>query len=78
MAAADESTNVIAINKDPEAPICQVSDYYLLEPIPNSSSPNRSLEKDFKKFKETTFGKPSDKVYIFFLRVPSQLLFFVC
>jgi hypothetical protein len=49
MAATDESTIVIAINKDPEAPICQVSDYYLLEPIPNSSSPDRSLEKDFAK-----------------------------
>lgn len=48
MAATDGSTIVIAINKDPEAPICQVSDY-LLEPIPNSSSPNRSLEKDFAK-----------------------------
>jgi len=49
MAAADESTIVTAINKNPEASMFQASDYYLLESIPNSSSPNISLEKDFAK-----------------------------
>jgi len=49
MAAADESAIVTAINKNPEVPMFQASDYYLLESVPNSSSPNRSLEKDFAK-----------------------------
>ena len=49
MAAADESTIVTAINKNPEAPMFQASDYYLLESVLHSSSPNISIEKDFAK-----------------------------
>ena len=48
MAAADESTIVTAINKNPEASMFQASDY-LLESVLHSSSPNISIEKDFAK-----------------------------
>jgi len=49
----------------------QASDYYLLESVPNSSSPNRSLEKDFaKNLRKQCLGSPAIGYILLFKEFP--------